>query len=168
MSLLDIIVIGIIISFTLVAAAWGIIRQLIALGGLIAGIWLAGLLNPGLAKAVGFTDNPAVAQGLAFLAVVVIVSILSSVVASLLYFFVGLLFLGWLDHVIGAAIGFVQGVLALGVFMVAALTLAPDWTQQQLAQSFLANRMVGALTGFALLLAPQDLKQIVDLARTRI
>ena len=168
MSILDIITIGIVISFTLVSAAWGLIRQVIAVGGLFIGLWLGGVLNPTVAGWLGFVNDPAVAKGLAFVIVVLVVSTLASVIASVLYFVAGLLFLGWLDHVLGAFLGFIQGIVMLGVFLVAALSLFPDWTHQQLTQSFLANQMVGPLTSLALVVAPQDLKHIIEQARANL
>ena len=168
MSLLDIIIIAIVVSFTLVSAAWGVIRQVIAVGGLIVGILLASALDTTVAGWLGFLNNPPVAKGVAFVGIVLIVSAAASIVASILYFVSGLLFLGLFDHLLGAMLGFVQGVLMIGVFLVAALTISPDWTQQQLAQSFLANQAVGALTSLTLLLAPQELKDLVQNARNRI
>ncbi len=168
MSILDIIVIGIVISFTLVSALWGVVRQMIALAGLVLGIFLAGALNAPLAGALGFINNPSVAKGIAFVFVVVVISGLASLVASILYFVTGLLFLGLLDHMLGAVLGFFQGVLALGVFFVAMLTIFPEWTTQQLGQSFLANQLIGALTTLTLVLAPPELKDIVERARLQL
>jgi membrane protein required for colicin V production len=168
MSILDILTITIVVSFTLASAAWGFVRQVIAVGGLLVGLWLASAFNTTVAGWLGFIDDPAVAKGLAFVLVVFVVSTIASLVASVLYFMVGLLFLGWLDHLLGAFLGFVQGVLMLGVFMIAALTMFPDWTQQQLPQSFIANQLVGGLTNIALVVAPQDLKHIVQQAIARL
>jgi membrane protein required for colicin V production len=165
MSLLDIIIIAILISFTLVSAAWGFIRQAIAVGGLIGGIWLAGMFSSGLANSFGFLNNPQAAKGLAFVVIVFVVSGIASAAASVIYFVAGLLFLGLLDHFLGAILGFVQGILMIGVFLIGAMTIWPDWSQQQLAQSFLANHLVGFLTAIPLLPAPQDLKDLIEKAR---
>jgi hypothetical protein len=53
----------------------------------------------------------------------------------------------------------------IGVFLIGAMTIWPDWSQQQLAQSFLANHLVGFLTAIPLLPAPQDLKDLIEKAR---
>ena len=66
MNVLDIVIIGLIISFTLVSAAWGLIRQALAVAGLILGLLLAGTLNEPVSKFLGFIDNPTVAKGVAF------------------------------------------------------------------------------------------------------
>jgi membrane protein required for colicin V production len=166
MSILDIIIIAVLISFTLVSAAWGFIRQIIAVGGLIAGIWLAGMFGGSLANSFGFLNNPQAAKGLAFVVIVLVVSGIASAAASVIYFVAGLLFLGLLDHVLGAVLGFVQGVLMIGVFLIGAMTLWPEWSQQQLNQSFLANHLVGFLTTLPLMSAPQDLKDFIEKARS--
>jgi membrane protein required for colicin V production len=166
MSILDIIIIAVLISFTLVSAAWGFIRQIIAVGGLIAGIWLAGMFSASLANSFGFLNNPQAAKGLAFVVIVLVVSGIASAAASVIYFVTGLLFLGLLDHVLGAVLGFVQGVLMVGVFLIGAMTLWPEWSQQQLNQSFLANHLVGFLTILPLMSAPQDLKDFIEKARS--
>ncbi len=161
MSLLDIIIIVLIIAFTIAGGAWGLIRQAIAVGGLIVGLILAGQLSPSLAPALGFINNPPVAKGLAFVAIVILVSIIASVLASVLYFAAGLLFLGLFDHLLGAVLGFIQGWLAVGVGLVAGVELFPAWTLEQLQLSFLANKVFGVVSGLALLFAPQELKDAI-------
>ena len=168
MSLLDIIIIAVLISFTLISAAWGFIRQAIAVAGLVAGIWLAGLFGNTLANTLGFLDNPQAAKGLAFVIIVLVVSGIASAAASVLYFVSGLLFLGLLDHFLGAVLGFVQGILMTGVLLVGAMTIWPDWSQQQLNQSFLANHLVGFLTALPLVPAPQELKDLIEKVRALV
>ncbi|HEX2911302.1 MAG TPA: CvpA family protein [Chloroflexia bacterium] len=162
MSVLDIIILVILVGMTLVSAVWGLVRQAIAVGGLIAGIWLASAFSTNVAGWLGFVNDPKVAKSLAFVLIIVVVSLIASTVASILYFVVGLLFLGPLDHLLGALLGLIQGILVVGIFMIGALTLFPDWTQQQLAVSSYANQVAQALTKIPLTFAPQELKTIVD------
>lgn len=168
MSLLDIIIITVLISFTLVSAAWGFIRQVIAVGGLIAGIWLAGMFGNTLANSFGFLNNPQTAKGVAFVVIVLVVSGIASAAASVVYFVAGLLFLGLLDHFLGAVLGFVQGILMIGVFLIGTMTIWPDWSQQQLNQSFLANHLVGFLTTLPLMSAPQELRDLIEKVRALV
>lgn len=168
MSLLDIIIIGVLISFTLISAAWGFIRQVIALGGLIVGIWLAGVFGTSLANAFGFLNNPQAAKGLAFVVIVLVVSGIASAAASIIYFVAGLLFLGLLDHFLGALLGFIQGILMVGVILIGVMTIWPEWSQQQLSQSFLANQLAGFLTAVPLLTAPQELKDFIEKVRSLV
>lgn len=167
MSFLDILIISLVVSFSLVGAVWGVIRQVIALGGLLVGIWLASTFNSNVAAMLGVINNPQVARGVAFILIVIGVSFVASLIASILYFVVGLLFLGWLDHLLGAGLGFIQGLLSVGIVLVGLLTLSPDWTQQQLAQSFLADKVASGLTGLTLLPAPPELKEIIERAIPR-
>ncbi|MBN9392686.1 MAG: CvpA family protein [Chloroflexi bacterium] len=168
MSLIDLIIIAIVISFTLVSAAWGFIRQAIAVAGLVAGIWLAGLFSTTLANAFGFLNNPQAAKGLAFVVIVLVVSGIASAAASVLYFVAGLLFLGLMDHFLGAVLGFIQGILVCGVLLIGAMTIWPDWSEQQLNGSFLANHMVGFLIALPLLPAPQELKDLIENVRSLV
>lgn len=166
MSTLDIIILTILISFTVASALWGIIRQVIAIAGLIIGILLAGAYSDQFAGIFGFINNPQAAKGLAYVLIVALVSALASTLASILYFVAGLLFLGVVDHALGAFLGLVQGVIVAGVFLVAALSVAPDWTQSQLATSQFSGHLSGFLTNVALLPAPLDLKEFIDRVAT--
>ena len=162
MSLLDLIIISILVFCTLISAAWGFIRQVIAVGGLLIGIWLAGTFDTTVAGSLGFITDPKLAKGVAFVIIVLVVSAIASIIASVLYFMAGLLFLGLFDHLLGAFLGFIQGVLFVGIFLVATLTIWPDWTKQQLAQSTIADKVVDPLTSVTLVLAPQDLKDFIQ------
>lgn len=168
MSLLDIILIAVVLSFTVVSAAWGVVRQVIALGGLILGLILAGSLSPQLGPSLGFISDPAVARGVAFVIIVIVVSLIASTIASVLYFAVGLLFLGWLDALLGAALGFIQGWIAVGVIMVGTVFLFPTWTVEQLQQSFLASKLFVVLSSLALIFAPQQLKDAIQVVANQL
>ncbi len=168
MSLLDIILVVMFISIVVAASGWGVIRPAIVLGGVMVGIVLAGILNPVLSGLFAFRNNPEEAKGLAFLLVVLVITFAATIVASVVRFVAGLLLLGMLDRALGAVVGLVLGVILTGVFLVAALTIFPGWTSPQLAQSTIANRVVEGFTGVALLVAPQDLKDVIQRARTNI
>lgn len=163
MSLLDIIIIVIVLACTLISAGWGLLRQVIAVGGLILGLILAGQLSPQFANSLGFISDPNVARGAAFVIIVAAVSLIASAIASILYFAVGLLFLGWLDAVLGAVLGFIQGWLVAGITLVGAATIFPTWTVEQLQQSVLVLKVFGVLSGLALLFAPPEFKNALQL-----
>jgi len=162
MSFLDIMIIALVLAFTLVSAAWGVIRQAIAVGGLILGLILAANLSDSFSKVLGFINNPQVARGIAFILIVVIISMIASAVATVLYFVSGLLFLGLADHLLGAFLGFVQGLLAVGILLIAGLLIFPEWMNQQLSASVIANKLVKPISDLALLVAPQDLKDLIS------
>lgn len=164
MSVLDIIIIAVLISFTAVSAVWGMTREIIAVGGLIVGIVVAGILDEAVANDLAFITDPTVARGVAFVLIVLVFSLLSSVIASILYFLIGLLFLGPLDHFLGAALGLIQGMLAVAVILVGAVVIFPTWTQDQLHQSVISNNLVGPLSSAAVIFAPAPLKNAVEVA----
>ncbi len=168
MSILDIMIIAVVIGFTLISAMWGMVREVIAVLGLIAGLLLAGQLSPQFATSLGFISDPVVARGAAFVIIVIAVSVVASVVASILYFGIGLLFLGWLDALLGAGLGFIQGILASGVILVGIALISPVWAVEQLNQSSLVNKVFGTVSALALLFAPADLKEPIQAVANQI
>jgi membrane protein required for colicin V production len=162
MSTLDLILIGIVLAFTLVSAAWGVVRQAIAVVGLIIGIMLAGAYSEQIGSWFGFIGDKPTATGVAYILIIVVISSAFSIVASVLYFVVGLLFLGLLDHALGAVLGFVQGVLAVGVILVGGSLIFPTWMNEQISKSALADKIIDPLTNLALLVAPQNIKEIIQ------
>ncbi|NWJ96828.1 MAG: CvpA family protein [Chloroflexi bacterium] len=168
MNILDILVIAIVIGFTIASAAWGLIRQVIALGGLILGMVLAGMFSSQLANLLGFVSDPVIARGVAYMIIIIGVSLIASVIASVLYFMANLLFLGWLDALLGAALGFLQGWLAVGVLLVGAVVFFQTWTTEQLQQSFIASKVFGLLSQLALIFAPEDLKSLFRLTSNKL
>jgi membrane protein required for colicin V production len=168
MSVLDIIIIAVVIGCTVTSAAWGLVRQVIAVGGLILGLVLAGMFSPQLANVLGFVNDPVLARGVAFVIIVVVIGLIASVIASVLYFMVGLLFLGWLDALLGAALGFLQGWLLVGVLMVGGVVFFQTWMSEQLQQSLIANKVFGILSQLALIFAPEDLKKLIELTSGKL
>jgi membrane protein required for colicin V production len=162
MSTLDLILIGVVLAFTLVSAAWGVVRQAIAVVGLIVGIMVAGAYGEQVGSWLGFISDKQTAVGIAYIAIVIVISSIFSIIASVLYFVVGLLFLGILDHALGAVLGFVQGILAVGVILVGGSLIFPTWMNEQLEQSALADKIIDPLTNIALLVAPSDIKEIIQ------
>jgi len=99
--------------FVGLGAYWGLIRQVIAVVGLVVGVALAGRYGPVVALWLSsFIADPGAAGAAGFLSVLLLVSATASLVASLLRLFVGLLFLGWLDHLLGGLLGLAQALLA--------------------------------------------------------
>lgn len=98
---------------------WGVLRQMLALAGLAAGLAVAGRYGSAVSDALAsFVNDPAVAGAGGRLALLVAVSGMASLLASLLQLYVGLLFLGRLDHGLGAALGVLYAAL-----LIAALAL---------------------------------------------
>lgn len=126
--------------FTLLGIYWGLIRQVISLVGLLVGIAVAGRYGPEVAAWLSsFIADPAVAGVVGFVAVLILVSAVASLAASLLRIFVGLLFLGWLDHLLGGLLGLVQGVLAAAAILVGMIVYPLHAWSSALESSVLAG-----------------------------
>lgn len=119
MSLLDI-VIAIILALAGIAGYyWGVVRQLLALAGLAAGLAVAGRYGALAADALmSFVDDRAVAEIGGALILLALVSGSASLLASLLQLYVGLMIAGKTDHGAGALLGVVHAAL-----LIAALAL---------------------------------------------
>jgi membrane protein required for colicin V production len=121
----------------------GIIKVLFSLAGLIAGIILASWNYTQLAATLHrwITSNTA-AQAIAFLAIFVTVMILFTLAARLVRKTVRAVGLGIVDRLLGAAFGFLRGIL-LGAAILMAITAfdpSSSWTKNSvLVPYFLAE-----------------------------
>lgn len=164
MSGLDLVLLAVLVLFTALGCYWGVIRQVLALVGLLVGIVLAGRYGAEVAGwLTSFTSNEMLASALGFVAVLVGVSALASFLASLLRLFVGLLFMGWLDRALGGLLGLVQAAVASAALLVAAITFPqPAW-----ADAVHASRLGAALLrvgSVAALLLPETFRAAVEAA----
>ena len=142
MNSLDITIIVVIGLCTLLGTYWGVIRQVLALGGLVAGIAIAGRNYQSVADilaGIAPSAAPNMLNLIAYLLLMFLVSLAVSVVATVLRLFVGLLFLGWLDHALGAFLGFVQGALVITVLLAALVALPSGGLTEQVDNSRLAG-----------------------------
>ena len=137
--------------FTGLGFYWGLIRQVLAIVGLVVGVAAAGRYGPDVGIWLSsFVTDPLVAGLLGFLGVFCLVSATASLIASILRFFAGLLFLGLFDHLLGGLLGLLQAVLAAAVLLIALVTFPlPAWastvTESLLAAPFL--RVGGIFSG---------------------
>ncbi len=116
--------------FAVLGVYWGLIRQVLAIVGLIVGIALAGRLGPTVASWLSsFIAEPEIAGVVGFVAVLLFVSAITSLIASLLRIFAGLLFLGWIDHLLGGVLGLVQAVLVGTALLIGLVAFpSPVWS----------------------------------------
>lgn len=121
MTLFDLALLCVCAIFTLLGAYWGTLRQVLAVVGVLVGLVVAGRFGGVVAGWLSsFIADTAQAQILGFLLTLAAVSVAASLIASLLRLFVGLLFLGWLDHLLGGALGFIQALFIVVALMIAA------------------------------------------------
>ncbi|NTV62337.1 MAG: CvpA family protein [Oscillochloris sp.] len=110
-------------AFVLLGIYWGLIRQVLAIAGLIVGVAIAGRYGPDVAAWLSsFISDPGLAGIIGFMAVLMLVSTVASLAASLLRIFIGLLFLGWIDHLLGGVLGLTQAILAGATILVGMVT----------------------------------------------
>jgi membrane protein required for colicin V production len=112
---------------TVAAFQKGIIRVLLSLGGLIIGIVVASWNYETLAASLHRSILSVVlCEVVAFLAILIVVMVLFSLIARALSKTVKAIGLGFLDRLLGAAFGFARGVLLGIAAMMVAAAFFPD------------------------------------------
>jgi membrane protein required for colicin V production len=117
--------------FIILGIYWGLIRQVLSLVGLVVGVAMAGRYGPDVADWLSsFVADPIFAGAFGFIAVLLLVSAAASLIASLLRIFAGLLFLGWIDHLLGGVLGLLQAALAAAALLLGMATFPlPAWSE---------------------------------------
>ena len=143
MNWLDIVVIVIIIGFTLAAYSSGLIRELVTLVAVIAGILIAGALYGRLANDVlVFIDDQDAAEAIAYLMLFGAVYLFGQIGAYVLKTGASLLMLGPLDHIGGAVFGLIKGVIVVQVLLVIFAAYPSLDLDQAVADSHVARHIV--------------------------
>jgi len=157
MSTLDTAIVVVLVVSGALGLYWGFIRQVLSVVGLIAGLVLAGRYGGMIADWLSsFISSAMATQAIGFVLVLVAVSATASLLATLLRRFVGLLFLGWLDHLIGGVLGVVQGALACTIILIVVAAFSSEtWLEALIASRFAPLLLrTGGLVLFAFLPAP--------------
>jgi membrane protein required for colicin V production len=135
---------------------WGVLRQILSIAGVVAGVVLAGRYGPSAADSLAsFVSDGTMAQGLGFLLVFAAVSGFVSLVASLLHELVGLLFLGWADHLLGGLLGLVQGFLVCAALLIAGVAFPHEAWAPAITSARLVPAVAAAGGGVVLALLPE-------------
>jgi membrane protein required for colicin V production len=142
---------------TVMAFMRGLLRELFTLGGLVAGILLASWYYSLLAHRLGsLISTPAIANVVAFLAIVIGVMVSSAILGKLLQRTADAIGLGFFDRMGGAGFGLVRGcLLGVAILMAVAAFLPKNtWVKNsQLAPYFLAGAHAVSFV------VPYDLRQ---------
>jgi len=112
---LDIVIVVTIVAFTVTAYSAGLIREVVTLVGMIAGIIIAGLLYDNLASE--FSDNDDAALAISFLVLLGSVYLIAQICAYIIKKAASLVMLGWLNHIGGVFFGFLKGILVVEVVL---------------------------------------------------
>jgi membrane protein required for colicin V production len=161
MSWVDTAILVMLAASTLTGLFWGLIRQLLSIAGLVAGIYLAGrfyepvatFLHP--SEGGGLVADANWAKIIAFGAIVIGVSLLAGVVGSALRLVANLLLLGWLDHLLGGLLGFVNSLLLVSALLAVA-TIFPVPNLSDAVKDSQVAHMVGGFTPVVLNLLPPE------------
>jgi membrane protein required for colicin V production len=119
MNWLDIVIVLIVAVGTFIGMKEGIIKAVLITAGLIVGTVLAGRYYLLLSEQLTFISQPSLAKIAAFAIIFVGMLIIAAVVATVVKWVVSAVMLGWLNHLLGAGIGFVMGT----IFCAALLTI---------------------------------------------
>ena len=134
---------AIVLVSTIAAFMRGIIKVLFSLVGLVAGIVLASWNYLALAERLhNYLSSFAAAEVVAFVAVLVVVTVVFSLAARLVRKGVSMVGLGFLDRLLGGAFGLARGALAGVALMMAVAAFLPDapWLKaSRLAPYFLTG-----------------------------
>ena len=144
MTWVDWIIVVVIASAALSGLGQGFLRSIFSLIGLLLGlalaawnyIWVGALFKP-------FVKIVEVADAIAFLLIAVVVMVVAGLVGSILSKTFQKIGLGWLDSLVGAAFGLLQGVLLVSIVILVAVAFFPD--AHWLMDSKLPRHFFGAL-----------------------
>lgn len=143
MNALDISLIAMVLIFTVLGIYWGLIRQILAITGLVVGVIVAGRYSPVVADWLSsFITDPNLANAIGFLGLLMLVSSIASLIASLLHTFVGLLFFSWLDHLLGGILGLIQALIAAAALLIGMITFPLPLWASALGSSLLAGTVL--------------------------
>jgi membrane protein required for colicin V production len=119
MNWLDPAIVIVIAWFTFAAFGAGIIREVITVIAFVVAVLAAGFYYDDLAENVLlFIDDDIAANVAAFVVLFGSVALGGQLAAILLKQMVGLLRLGWLDHLAGAAFGLLKGLILVEMFLI--------------------------------------------------
>lgn len=119
METIDIIILVIVAAGTVIGFIKGFIRQLATILGLIVGLLAAKALYTSLAEKLcpTLTDSMTAAQIVSFIAIWIAVPILFTLIALLLTKLMDVIYLGWLNRLLGGVLGAVKFLLLISLFI---------------------------------------------------
>lgn len=162
--MVDVFVVLTVALFAVLGFYWGAIRQLLAVMGLLASLVVSGRFAFVIADVFEqYTLERPYAMLLAVLCIMVGVGGTTSVLASLIHQFFGLIALGWLDHLIGGLFGLLQAMVTLvAVMLMLAAFPHQDWVDA-LRSSIAVNTLVYVFGGVVLPFVPEPLQSSLSI-----
>ena len=154
MNLLDYIIIITMIFLLIKGILRGFIREISSLAGIILGIWLGNLFQPGMTEILKaylpFTEYlPLISFAVLFAAILILCNILGWAIKLLFK----KAFLGWADRLLGACLAIAKGVIIIYLVIVMLTFFIPAKTPL-IAGSKLAPWVIGSYQSLAGLVSP--------------
>ncbi len=118
MNWLDVVIVLVVVAFVVMAFRAGLVREVVTLLSVIAGIVLGGLFYDNLARDIFVFLDEGTAGAVAFLMIFGCTYLFGQIVAYTLRATVSLLMLGWADRVGGAFFGLLKGLLVVEVLLI--------------------------------------------------
>jgi membrane protein required for colicin V production len=144
---------------TIMAFLRGLLLELFALGGLVAGVLLASWNYPAVATVLGHViTEKAVANVFAFLLIAIVVMVLCALVGKALHHTANAIGLGFFDRLFGAVFGYLRGcLLCVAVLMAMTAFLPPTAAvaKSSLSPYFLAGAHAVSFV------VPHDLRRLI-------
>jgi membrane protein required for colicin V production len=171
MNWVDITILGTIAVSTLMGIHWGLIRQAIAVFGLAGGIMIAGRLYEPVSEFLHGKDGGGLvadanwARIIAFVGILIIFSLALGAVGSVLRVVAKLLFLGWLDRLLGGLLGFLMAITLVMALLVVATVFPVPGLSDSLRNSQVAHWFSGYVPVVLSMLPPefQQYREIIRL-----
>jgi membrane protein required for colicin V production len=170
MNWLDIAILAIIVISTVMGIFWGLIRQIIAIFGLVGGIIIAGRFYEPVAELLHGKDGGGLvadanwARIIAFVGILILFSLALGAVGSVLRVLAKLLFLGWLDHLLGGLLGLLMAItLVVPVLVVATVFPVPG-----LSDAVRSSQVAHWFSGYVpviLTMLPPEFQQYQDIVK---
>lgn len=117
MNWLDIVLIIAIGIATVIGLRKGIIKMALTLGGLVLGIFLAGRYYLAFSEHLTLISSTVWAKVAAFAIIFIGVMIVAAIIAHFLEKLASAILLGWVNHLVGAIIGFIVGAMFCGAVL---------------------------------------------------
>lgn len=137
----------------------GLIREIFAVAGFVAGVYVAGRFASFGANLLFFVPSVEIATIIAFAIIFLIIAYLVRLLAGFVQQAAQLLMLGWFDQVGGAIVGFAKGVLITEILLI----VIANFQVLNLAVGVKESRIASVLLGFMpslLVFLPKELQAV--------
>lgn len=154
MNTLDIIILAIIGLFTVLGFFTGFIRGVSSLVGIAAGIVAGNLFHAsGAGMLSPFIASPEAANVVAYALILIITMAVVALAARVLERVINLMFLGWLNRLLGLVLGFAKGGVLAALFLLLLTLILPPHHE------FIAKSLLRPYFEYAYAVVPDNFRQ---------